>query len=114
MTAYRRLRHANLTGRPSSRVCTSTGSPYTLLMRCPALPARPARKPPAPRRVTRAGPDSPGEDGRNRVFARSGEPNCRIEYKFIRTCGQISPVTLATLTGLAGDDEAAFVGEDDQ
>ena len=33
-TVYRRLRHTNLIGLPSSLARTSAGSPYTLLMLC--------------------------------------------------------------------------------
>jgi hypothetical protein len=32
------------------------------------------------------------------MFARPGEPNCMIEYRFTRTDSQILPVTLLILT----------------
>lgn len=59
-TVYSRSRHANLTGRPSSRTWISTGSPYTLTICRPALPARTTT---SPRRVTHATRPARGKTG---------------------------------------------------
>ena len=66
-------------------------------MSCPALPARPAQVTGTAWRDSR-GSGPPGEGRRNRIFARPGEPDRTIEYRFIRTESQILPVTLLDLT----------------